>query len=113
MSLAEIFSKKEIGDVKREIVLELLNSDNNLEEKTELGKPLKWSCLKAIQSFIEANDLPKSANILDSFINISFRYLISNSRKGRNEYIEALKSLGNMGEQDQENQNSSLTIERS
>ena len=100
MGLEEIFSSKTNSDVKREIVLELLDSENNLDEKTELGKPMKWSCLFSVKRYVEKLKLKQSTNILQIFINQSHRYLISKNRKGRKEYIEALNSLANLGEED-------------
>lgn len=95
MSLADIFQSKTNSDVEREIVLELLNSEKNLDEKTELGKPLKWSALRTISEFIKSRNLEQSHTILESFIVQAFKFLISKDRKGRKEYIEALQSINN------------------
>ena len=90
--LANLFHENEEADLQKKIVEQLLN-DENLDTKTELRKPLRWSCMNSIKDFIEEHKLPKSADILKEFINVSFKYLISNERKGRKEYIEALNSL--------------------
>ena len=99
--LSKIFSSEPIQDIKREIVLELLNSEKNLEEKTELDRPLKWSALESIREYIESLGLKRSSEILLKFQIKSFVYLISKDRKGRAEYIEALKAVGAMSEQEQ------------
>jgi len=99
MGLEDIFSSKTNSDVKREIVLELLDTEKNLDEKTELTKPMRWSCLKSIEEFVEDKGLKKSATILHKFIRQSQKYLISKSRKGRAEYIESLKALSNLDEE--------------
>lgn len=95
VSLDKIFSAKTNSDVKREIILELLNSDKNLDEKTELSKPMKWATIRTIEDYLAQMELPKSANILSSFVEQSHKFLISKARKGRKEYIQALGKLGN------------------
>lgn len=104
MSLADIFQSKTNSDVEREIVLELLNSERNLDEKTELSKPLKWSCLRTISSFLKNLELNQSNTILEGFMVQAFKFLISKSRKGRQEYIEALKSINKIKEEQMENE---------
>ena len=101
-SLSSIFEQKPTKDIKKEIVEELLNSEKNLYEKTELKKPLQWSCLRSMKSFIEDNNLPESSKILEAWIKQAHKFLISSERKGRGEYIEALKALGKMDEKDEE-----------
>lgn len=92
ISLKDIFSNNEEQDMKREIVRELL-TNNDMETKTELINPLRWCVLTQIKTFVNSKGLSSSASILQNFINTSFRYLISKERKGRTEYIEALKAL--------------------
>lgn len=99
--LAGLFENDNEMDMKQKIVEELLNTDNNLETKTQMNKPLKWSCLQTIDEFIESKKLPKSAGILGNFMKTSYKYLISSDRKGRLEYIEALKSLSNLENEQQ------------
>lgn len=92
----EIFSETHEIDMKQKIVEELLNTEKNLDTKTELHKPLRWSCLDMIKEFIDKKQMPKSTEILSRFMNTSFKYLISSKREGRKEYIEALKSLSHL-----------------
>lgn len=94
MGLEDIFKNKTETDVRREIILELLDSEKNIDEKTELGTPLKWSALKVMNDFIKNQGLPISEEILRTFIKESFKLLISKDRKGRKEYIEALQAMG-------------------
>lgn len=68
-------------------------SDKDIEKKTELDKPLKWSALKMIEDKLEAKGLHLSANVIRQFRETSFRYLVSYKRQGRKEIIEALQSL--------------------
>lgn len=100
--LSKIFSSEPIKDIKREIVLELLNSEKNLEEKTELEKPMQWSILESLREYIESLGLNRSSSIIAKFQRKSFIYLISKSRKGRDEYIQALRAIGNIGEEQQD-----------
>lgn len=94
-SLNAFFDQNEDVDIKRKIVEQLLNNEN-LSSKTELAKPLRWSCLDTIREYVEKHELKRSNEILNKFIETSFTFLISNERKGRAEYIEALKSLANI-----------------
>ena len=105
VSLNEIFSAKTNSDVKREIILELLNSDKNLDEKTELKKPMKWATIRTIEDYLDKMKLPKSKEILSNFVVQSHKFLISKSRKGRTEYIEALGKLGSELEERKEQNN--------
>lgn len=93
--IAGLFEESREVDVKRQIVSELL-SDENLDRKTELTIPLRWSCLKMIADTLERNELKRSALLLNNFITTSMKYLVSKGRKGRTEYIEALRALGAM-----------------
>jgi response regulator of citrate/malate metabolism len=94
MSIADLFTNvdQKDDDLRQKVVEKLINNED-LESKTELNKPLRWSCLETIQNFIEKKDMSITANILKNFMNTSFTYLISNERKGRKEYIEALNAL--------------------
>ncbi|MGQ4876463.1 MAG: hypothetical protein ACP6IY_20560 [Promethearchaeia archaeon] len=109
--LAQIFQNVDESDILKKVVEELLN-DNNLETKTELERPLRWSCIKMVQEYIEDHNLKQSNKILNNFIDVSFHYLISKKRQGRKEYIEALKSLSHLQE-DQKPVNDSLNVLKS
>ena len=89
--IESLFQGQEVN-VQQKIVQELLSVEN-LDRKTELDKPLKWSCLTTIEEFVKKYDLKFSANIINKFTDLSFRYLISKNRKGRSEYVEALKTF--------------------
>ena len=96
-----MFSFDETSD-EHKIVEEIL-SDVNLDKKTELSQPLRWSILFQIKLLCQNWNLNKSQDILDNFINTSFRYLISKDRKGRLEYIESLKALKSLEKEKVEN----------
>jgi hypothetical protein len=78
--------------VEKEIVDELF-SDANLDRKTELSKPIQWSVMKVLREFLDQHTLPYSSGILMEFVDTSFRFLISHKRKGRQEYVQALKAI--------------------
>jgi hypothetical protein len=90
--IEKIFNDSAKFDAQQEIISRLLD-DTNLETKTELDKPLRFSCLSIIQETLKDNTLNKSSLILEHFLKFSFKYLISHDRKGRKEYIEALQML--------------------
>lgn len=102
--LSDIFTQEAISDIKREIVVELLNSDKNLDEKTELKKPLKWSALRSIREYLDKLELPHSSQILEGFIRQCHKFLISKDRKGRGEYIQALNSIASLEEKEEQKQ---------
>lgn len=83
-------------DIKQKIVEELLDREKNLDSKTELDKPILWSTLHSVINYLEDKEMSISASILQKFEKVSFTFLISNKRKGRDEYIQALKALGNL-----------------
>lgn len=86
--------------VEREIVNELF-SNENLDRKTELKRPLSWSIIDVIRNYLQGHNLTYSSGILQNFIEISFRFLISKNRQGRQEYVEALKSISRNIESEQ------------
>lgn len=92
LNLEQLMDNGQELDLRKQIIEELLNEDN-LETKTELDKPLRWSCLNSIDDFINSKQLPISSGILKKFIGMSYKLLISHKREGRKEYVEALKSL--------------------
>lgn len=79
-------------NIEQKIVEELLNQ-SNLDTKTELNKPMSWACLSLIQDYLKKKKMEKSSYVLEEFIKICFKYLISKDRKGRLEYLEALKGI--------------------
>lgn len=106
IGISKMFEGKIQQDPKREIVVELFNSDERLDEKTELDNPIRWACLHSMQQYIENLNMKYSALILEKFINKTMKFLISKNRKGRDEYIQALKSLANLDEQPKKKENS-------
>jgi hypothetical protein len=99
-NLAKAFQTEE-RKIEKEIV-ELLLSEEKLDTKTDLGRPIAWSALKVIQDFLAQKKLVLSANTLDLFTKTAFKYLISKDRRGRAEYIEA---LGMLNKDDKKNNN--------
>ena len=73
-------------------VLSELFSDDGIEKKTDLSRPLNWSVMQVLASFLEDRGMRQSAALLRSFIKKSFRVLVSKSRRGRAEFVEALRS---------------------
>lgn len=90
--LEDIFD--EVPNEKSEyyqILKDLLDSEKDLELKTEITKPLSWSALKIFMDFLDSHKMPLSKSILENFIKTSFKYLISKDRKSRSEIISAIK----------------------
>lgn len=106
-SIMEIVKSKD-KKVEQQIVEELLNN-NNLSTKTELNKPILWSIEKVYEENLRRKNLNICANLLKLFTESSFKHLISLSRKGRREYIEALQSVR---ENDKEKNPMSMDIKK-
>jgi hypothetical protein len=88
-----LFQQSEELDVRRQIVHELI-SEENLDRKTDLHNPLLWAAMEMIRDQLEQKGLSGASRILGEFRVHGMRYLISDKRKGRGEYIEALKAVG-------------------
>lgn len=58
-----------------------------------MNQPIKWCAIDLIREFLKNKQLEKSTNVLNQFIQVAFKYLISKDRKGRLEYVDALKSI--------------------
>ena len=80
------------SSVEKEILSEVLSLDN-LDRKTDLGRPITWAILTAVQNFLKVHALSSSSNILEQFVETSFRYLISKNRRGRQEYVQGLQAF--------------------
>lgn len=85
-------NKEKEMEIEQKIVEMLLNG-KELDTKTELEFPLKWSALSIFCRYLKDKCLKYSNAILYEFIQQTLKYLISKGRKGREEYIEALKSI--------------------
>lgn len=91
-SFAELINVKD-KKVEQQIVEELLSNNKNLSTKTELQKPILWSTESVFEDFLLRKGLTISANLMKLFTESSFKHLISLSRKGRLEYLQALQSI--------------------
>jgi hypothetical protein len=88
--LASLFASS--PSVEKEIVDELF-SNENLDRKTELNKPITWSVMNTLWAFLDEHELRYSSGILRNFLDTSFRFLISHKRRGREEYVRALQAI--------------------
>lgn len=90
--IKDIFGDNSKFDAQQAIVSQLLD-DSNLETKTELEKPLRFSCLTIFQEVLKDNELTYSSKIIEMFIIKSCKFLISHNREGRKEIISALQAF--------------------
>ena len=77
----------------QQILNTLLDGKHNLDLKTEIFKPKDLSSLKILAEFLGKLKYPKSQMVLESFIKIYLRYMVSFERKSRKEIIQAISSL--------------------
>lgn len=79
---------------EEKIAKELFNM-NDLQTKTQLNSPLRWSTLQLIQEIFAKNKLLVANDRLQKWVENSMRNLISDDRKGRAEFIEVIGALAN------------------
>lgn len=76
-----------------ERILNNLLNPEQITTKTEIQRPLNLSKLYTFARWLENEKLEKSAQIVDSFIDIYLEYMVSNQRKSRKEIIQALTQM--------------------
>jgi len=91
--ISELLANEESKFDSEEEILNKLLDESDLDTKTDLAKPIRWTALSIIAGYLKDKNLANSELILSKFIDIAFKYLISKDRMGRKEYIEALKSV--------------------
>ena len=89
--IKEFLSTNEISI--QQILNNLLNSDKNLSLKTEIYNPKKLAILYTLGIYLKNKKYPKTAKLINDFINTYLKYMVSNKRKSRNEVIRALAPL--------------------
>jgi len=80
------------GEEFYDILKDLVNIDKNLSLKTEINRPRNLAILKIISEYSQSLNLERTNKLLESFIEIFQRYMVSYKRGSRTEIIEALKS---------------------
>lgn len=76
----------------QQILNALIRSDKNLELKTEIHKPKHLAALKVLAVYLEDHNYPKSAELINIFLETFFKYMVSYQRKSRSEIIEGFKA---------------------
>lgn len=74
-------------------VLSILLDDSNLELKSHIVNPKNLSILKVLGQYFKSLDLIKSSEIIENFITIFLKYMVSFNRLSRKEIISAIQSL--------------------
>jgi len=91
--LASAFDPLTPPDSKRQIVKELLDSEENIALKTEINNVGAYAVLETLANAIEIEQLSKSSETLAFHTNQLYRLNLSKDRQSRKEYIESLKAL--------------------
>lgn len=91
--IGQIFDTPTEMDTEREIVLEFLNTEKNLDEKTDLDKPMQWTLFRTLEGFLDNLGLKNSSTVLKKFIDQSHKHKVSFKRQGRTEIIELIRAL--------------------
>ena len=77
----------------QQILNNLLDGKQNLDLKTQVIKPKQLASLKVFSSLLGQLNFKKSNEVLNSFIEIYLRYMVSFDRQSRKEIIKAISSL--------------------
>lgn len=100
--LMDLFKLGKTSTEKSEVyqAIENFHSEKDLEQKTDLEKPILWSALSVLQNFYDKLGVKRPSEILETFKFHSFKNLISKKRLGRKEFVECIKGLGISIQQD-------------
>ena len=77
----------------QQILNNLLDGSQNLDLKTQIIKPKQLASLKVFSELIAKFKYSKSSKILEGFIKVYLRYMVSYERQSRKEIIKAISSL--------------------
>lgn len=78
---------------KEEILVDLQNLEKNLESKTHISKPKQLAVLKVFAELLESRKMTRESNLLESFILVFLKYMVSADRLARKEIISAVSEL--------------------
>lgn len=82
---------REINEIDiSQILNNLIDSTKDIELKTEILKPKQLASLKLLSDFIFSFDLEHSSKLIDDFLDIYFKYMVSYNRQSRQEIIRAI-----------------------
>lgn len=83
-----------------QILNNLIDGKSNLDLKTQIIRPKQLASLKVFSNLLDQLKYKKSNKILESFITIYLRYMVSFERQSRKEIIKAVSSLFERESQD-------------
>lgn len=98
-ALQKVFENVSATDFRREISKELIDSEKNISVKTDIDSVATFAVLETITLQIENQKLSKTTETLKKFTNEVYKLSLSKDRKSRDEYLEAIKGLSNLQEQ--------------
>lgn len=73
-----------------EILTYLMDSTKDLELKSEIHNPKELTILTLIKYMMKLNGFTYGSDIIDKFLTIYLKYMVSKDRKGRTEIIHSL-----------------------
>lgn len=76
----------------QDILMGLMNTDG-LELKTEIFNPKDLAGLKILANVFKMDELDESAELLNDYIEIFLKYMVSYKRKSRTEIIQAIAGM--------------------
>lgn len=92
------FKETEFEGMEKQVLDALLNSEHNLEEKTDIKNPINWAIINQTSRFAEDKGLTETSKFIDKFMNYTYRISLSNKRLSRKELVDVAKTLkGGLG----------------
>ena len=84
----------EYNEASLEKILANLLDTKDIELKSEINDVASITVLKTLGDYLEKKKLPNSAALIQCYLQDFLKYMVSYSRKGRMEIIDAVKGLG-------------------
>jgi len=101
-NIDELFKKFEYSEFYN-ILKDLLDSEKNLETKTEINSPFHISILQTYQELLDQYNFKKSSTLVKTFLKNFLTDMISFKRKSREEIVSILQNYKEEEEEEQDN----------
>jgi len=90
--LEKLFVTNQEDEIRQKLVAKLLD-ESDMDTKTEIENPFAWACIDLLGNYALENQLPFTAHLFAEIERKTERKMVSNDRKGRSEYIQAINAL--------------------
>lgn len=73
--------------------IDRLISDEDVELKTEIKKPIKLAIFKSMADYLKKEGYTETAKIINNIIDNYLKYMVSHNRQSRAELVDSMKHL--------------------